>query len=295
MIHPSITLKHLETLVRVAQLRSFRRAAEDLGTTQPNVSVRIATLEEVLGCRIFLRDGGRVRLTERGEMIRDQALRVLSEVDKLAEVAGRADLVTGRLRLGVAELVACTWLHAFLRRLAQTYPGIAVELTVDLSRNLDADLARGTLDLVVQNRPFAAPADCTVEIGEEPYDWVAAPGLVTGQGVEVLTGRTILTQPRDTLGFTELETFLTQSDMRSARLAPSSSVASGAQMARDGLGVALLPRALIADDLRTGRLERLEIGWQPAPLSFAARFRGGAQHLADAARIAAEVAKRSDR
>lgn len=293
MIHPSITLKHLETLLRVAEQGSFRQAAKELGTTQPNVSVRIATLEDVLGAKLFLREPGQIRLTEKGERIRAAAVRVLDEAERLVDIAGRSDLVTGKLRLGVAEVIACTWLHPFLRRLSETYPDLAVELTVDLSRTLDAELARGALDLTLQNRPFTTPADGVIELGEFAYVWVAQPGKGEGKGSQVLTNQTILTQPRHTEAFIELESFLVQKAVKNARLAPSSSVVSCAQMVRDGLGVALLPQALVAEDLAAGTLHRLNVGWVPHPLSFAARYRrdSAARHVGVAARIARDVSR----
>ncbi|KNG93379.1 LysR family transcriptional regulator [Pseudaestuariivita atlantica] len=292
MIHASLTLKQLETLVCVARLRSFRRAAEELGTTQPNVSVRIATLEDTLKTQLFLRDSGHVRLTEKGERICAAAARVLDATEELAEIAARPDLVTGRLRLGVSELIACTWLHAFLREMSRRFPALAVELTVDLSRALEQDLSRGALDLVLQNRPFASDDPQSIPLGDCPYVWVAAPGQVLGQGPGVLAGCTILTQPRKTKAFDELQRFLSDAGLDGARVAPSSSVASCAQMARDGLGVALVPHALVLDDLAQGRLVAFDVGWLPAPLSFAARFHADAapRHVRQAAELAAEVA-----
>ena len=62
-------LKQIEAFVWVADLQSFRRAAERLNTTQPNISARISSLEEALGTALMTRDAGSVRLTGKGQTL----------------------------------------------------------------------------------------------------------------------------------------------------------------------------------------------------------------------------------
>ena len=70
-------LKHIEAFLAVADLGSFRRAAERLNTTQPNISNRISQLEDRLGLRLMERDAGSVRLTPRGQALLAPARQVL--------------------------------------------------------------------------------------------------------------------------------------------------------------------------------------------------------------------------
>ena len=136
MIGNLFTLKQLEALIWVADLGSFRRAAAHLNTTQPNISARISGLEATLGVTLMQRDAGSIRLTEKGTALLAQARRVLREAEALVETAARPDLIDDSLRLGVTEVVASTWLRPFLRALAEVYPNLTVELTVDLSLSL---------------------------------------------------------------------------------------------------------------------------------------------------------------
>ena len=69
MIRNQITLKQIEALVYVADLGTFRKAAAALGTTQPNISVRIAAMEDTLNIVLMHRDAGAVRLTEKNFVI----------------------------------------------------------------------------------------------------------------------------------------------------------------------------------------------------------------------------------
>ena len=265
MIGNTFTLKQLEALIWVADLGSFRKAAAHLNTTQPNISARIAGMEATLGTTLMLRNAGSVQLTDKGTEIVQAARRVLHEAEGLITVAKRPDLIQDRLRLGVTELVACTWLHSFLLSLKDAYPGVSVELTVDLSRNLDIALTKNALDLAIQTAPFVGDL---LEAG-------------------------ILTPARDTQASIALNEYADQQGLPKGRIVPSNSLSSCVKMARDGLGVAVLPRALVTAEAGGAPLRQLEVDWTPAPLRFAARFQAGkvARYVEKAAQSAAQISR----
>ena len=287
MIGHAFTLKQLEALVWVADLGSFRKAAAHLNTTQPNISSRIAGLEDSLGVILMQRDAGSVRLTDKGREIVAAARATLRQAEQLVTVAARPDLIADRLRLGVTELVACTWLHAYLRALKSAYPGVTVELTVDLSRNLDKDLSSRALDLTVQTAPFASPASGIVELGDFPYVWVSTGTILSRlpdrPTVADLLPHSILTHARHTRAYQELTDHATAHGLSMARIAPSNSMASCVQMAQDDMGVALLPRALVEKEIAEQSLQVVAVDWHPSPLRFAARYQ--------AERVASYVAR----
>ena len=68
-------LRQLATFIRVAQFKSFSRAAESLGYSQSAVTVQIRQLEEELDTRLFDRMGKRIALTDTGERFLSHALR----------------------------------------------------------------------------------------------------------------------------------------------------------------------------------------------------------------------------
>lgn len=276
MIGHILTLKQLEALIWVADLGSFRKAAKHLNTTQPNISTRISGLEKTLGVILMERDAGSVRLTEKGRDILHAARATLRQAEHLVEVAERPDLIHDRLRLGVTELVACTWLHCYLRRIKETYPSVFVELTVDLSRNLDRALASNRLDIAIMNAPFTAPVDGMIELGRFGYMWTASPNVAAElQGpctIKDLLPYSILTHARHTLPFIELTEEATRMGLQTARIVPSNSMTSCVQMVADGMGVALLPRVLVERDIAQRRLVQLDVNWTPNALRFAARY-----------------------
>src|SRR5262245_21403930 len=116
------TLKHIEAFVSVAELGTFRSAAERLMTTQPNISSRIAQLEEQLGVTLMERDAGSVRLTITGKALLGPAKAILAAVDGFVAATGDETKFEGVLRLGVSELVAHTFLRPFLLEMKGRFP-----------------------------------------------------------------------------------------------------------------------------------------------------------------------------
>lgn len=275
MIRGAFTLKQLEALICVADLGSFRKAAEHLNTTQPNISTRIAGLEAVLGTSLMQRDAGSVQMTAKGQKILDAARSVLRQAEAMIEIAEAPDLIDDTLRLGVTEMVACTWIRPYLRDLREMYPNLSVALTVDLSVNLDRDLAARALDLTIQNAPFATASSGMVPLEKAGYVWVAtadiARSLPKGTGLKRLADVTVLTHARHTQAYVELSEAFRMCRVR-PRLVPSNSLTSCLYMAEDGMGVAVVPAPMAAGALAQGDLVEVAMAWRPTPLEFAARF-----------------------
>lgn len=291
-----ITLRHLEAFVAVTDLAGFARAAEKLNTTQPGISARIAALEEQLRTRLLDRHAGGVRLTPAGEMLLPRARAVLAAADDFLMAAGDDLLIEGTLRLGVSELVVHTWLADFLSALKARFPNIDVDLTVDLSANLSDALFAHALDLTLQNGPFTRAAPGTLALGEFAMIWVASPSLGYGDralSLADLTTHPLLTYARGTPPYQQVKDHVDGAREVQARLVSSTNIAACMHMTRSGLGVACLPRVMVAEDIATGRMEALRYDWTPDPLSFHARWHAptGPAHVGIAAQLAAGVAR----
>lgn len=276
MIKSQITLKQLEAFVLVVDTGTFRKAAAALGTTQPNVSARINALEKSLDVVLMHRDAGSVRLTDTGTTLVEAARQVIWSGEAFLEKAERQDLIKERLRLGVTELIACTWLHDFLRSFRKSYPSVSVELQVDLSREIDRSLASGQLDLALQTAPFSTELDGMVRLGSYRYIWVATPGLAERIGdspkMADLFDQSILTHARHTKASGELAEYADLNGLSCDQIVHSNSLASCLPMAVDGMGIALLPRQIVLEAVSVGRLVELRCDWTPSDLDVYARF-----------------------
>ena len=275
MIKSQITLKQLEAFAFVVDTGTFRAAAAALGTTQPNISARISALESSLKTSLLTRDAGSVRLTAKGETLLQKARDVLWAGEALLEEAGRQDLIEERLRLGVTELVACTWLQDFMRRLKEAYPKLRVQLEVDLSTVIDTRLIEGQIDLAFQTGPFRASAFSSEPLGSETYCWVANPALAADVGAAPrladLFRHTILTHAKHTQAGHALHECAESRGLNRSQIVHSSALSACLPMVLEGMGIALLPETLVRNEIKSGALNAIKSDWLPAPLSFYAR------------------------
>lgn len=276
MIKSQFTLKQLEAFVFVVDMGTFRAAATALGTTQPNISARISALEAALGTALLVRDAGSVQLTAQGEILLEKTRAVLWAGEALLEEASRQDLIEERLRLGVTELVACTWLQDFLRLLKAAYPKLRVQLEVDLSTVIDRRLKEGQLDLALQSAPFKSRSVACDALGLEHYCWIATPALAQDLGpdptMEALFAHTILTHAKHTQAVHALHQLTLQRGLSSNQIVHSSALSACVPMVLEGLGIAMLPKSLVRNELAAGDLQIIQTDWLPDPLTFYARY-----------------------
>lgn len=143
------TLRQLEYVVAIAECGSFGRAAERCYVTQPALSAQVAQLERALGVKLFER-GRRVKPTEAGEAVIEQATRILGAVRGLSERARTfRDPLSGRLRLGVIPTVSPYLLPRLFRGLRATYPHLRLTVREAMTRDLVSALHAGDLDLLL--------------------------------------------------------------------------------------------------------------------------------------------------
>src|SRR5438128_1240930 len=84
----NIPTELLRTLVAVVDLRSFTKAAQSLGVTQPAVSAQIKRLQSLLGSELLDKSAPGVSLTSAGELVVNYARRLLSINDQILDIAG---------------------------------------------------------------------------------------------------------------------------------------------------------------------------------------------------------------
>ena len=291
-----LNLKQLEAFVRVADLGSFRKAASRLNTTQPNISSRISLLETALNVTLMHRDAGSVRLTPKGRELLEHARTVLGAAGALIDAADRSVLFDGTLRLGVTEMVAHTWLRDFLRVMKERLPNINVELTVDLSVNIEQDLSQRDIDLALQNGPFRQATTGNADLGTYPLVWLCAPSIGLHRHEQVslaeMAAHPILVHARNSRLFEEVTAHFASRRGLAVRLVPSSNLAACLHMTVEGMGIATVPAVMATRELASGELVIINHDWTPQALHFVARYdaQKSPAYVAMAAGIASGIA-----
>jgi DNA-binding transcriptional LysR family regulator len=138
----------LRVFYTAARHLSFSRAAEELYTSQPNVSRHIARLEAELGVSLFHRLGTQVALTDAGRMVYDYAQRVFELTEGLQRTLNELKgLERGYLRLGASSTPGLYLLPTHLAGFRARYPGLDVTLHLGNSREIVAQVLSNSLDL----------------------------------------------------------------------------------------------------------------------------------------------------
>jgi len=171
-----MTLTQLRYVVAVDRHRHFTRAADACGVSQPTLSMQIRKLEKELEVEIFHRGAGRVRPTDVGRQVVEQARTVLEEADQLKVLAGVGEgRVAGELRLGVIPTVGPFVLPRALPVVAARYP----DLTLVVEELKTSELLEGLGSEALDAALVATPSDLSdfryLELFREPFVVYLAP------------------------------------------------------------------------------------------------------------------------
>ena len=179
-----LAIYHLETLLWIARLGTFRAAAERLNTTQPAISARVREIESQLGVEIFRREGRGVVLTARGRQLVQDCEPLLAGFERALMQAGDYSGATGVVRLSAGEIAAASVLPQFVGEVARDLPGVALEIELDLTARMLQQLLSGTRDMVFLAGPVASPGVQTQPIGAVSLRWLASPQVAEAGGFQ---------------------------------------------------------------------------------------------------------------
>lgn len=260
-------LNDMALFVEVVKARGFRHAAEAVGLPNSTVSRRIGNLEKAIGLRLLHRTTRRIELTQAGQIYFERCKRIVDEAklahEQLGEMLAQP---TGVLRASLPVDFANIYLAPLISEFARKYPGI----------RFDFDLTPRVVDLVSE------PFDVAIRMGKPPDSNLiarqlaqlkcyiyASPSYIKRAGQ--LTSPADLTQ-HDCLGFRTLKSgiwTLHQGD-EVMEVAVSSrfqvnSIGLLRKLATLGMGIVVLPREIVADDVALGKLQRVLGAWEGPP------------------------------
>jgi DNA-binding transcriptional LysR family regulator len=276
-----LDVRQLAAFTSVAEMSSFAAAAHRLGYTQPAISHQVATLERVVGYRLFERGRGRsaVTLTEAGKLFR-------AHLDLLGPQlsAARADLETlaaaggGVVRVGAFQSISARIIPALVDKLAATTPNLTVELTEGADETeLLHHLANAELDFAFTILPISDSRFTAVELLEDPYFLAGSEGTVPAI---------------ETLRDLENEQLVASRSCRSSEMIDAQIRGSGVEphyvfrtddnlalagLLQRGLGLAFVTR-LILDTLGDG-IDAMPVGHLIPPRRIAVAWSASRQHL----------------
>ena len=262
---PGPPLDDLQLFATVARLRSFSRAAAELGMPVATVSRRVAALERRLEAQLLRRTTRRVEPTDAGALLLERAdapLRALADaLDCLGEETRGP---RGRLRVTMPADFAHTWLAAPIAEFVARHPDIRLEL--ELTERV-VNLVEEGFDLAIRAGEDLPPGLIARPLGRMPTGLYASPAY--------LASLPTLRHPRDLHQVNAIVLPTRRADAAwtlrhgSERViaAPRGNLAVNdmtalIQLAAAGAGVALLPVPLARREIESGRLTPLLAAWR---------------------------------
>src|SRR6201988_1781681 len=293
-----VDFKSIETFLWVVTLGSFRGAGQRLNTTQPAISQRIAQLERELGGKLLNRDHRIVSPTPSGRQLMVYAEKLIGlRAEMMAEV-GERSAMRGVLRLGVAETIVHTWLPRLIKSVNTAHPNLSLEIEADITPNLTARLLDQEIELAFLVGPLSAAGVRNRVLCDYPVGVLASPSLGLGNGalkIQDLAKFPIITFPRKTQPYEVVRSLFNRPDLPPVRLPASTSLATVKHMEIEGLGIAVIPTAIVEGEIADGRLQLLSTELQIPPMTFSASWLASPDTVAveRVADLAARIAQSS--
>lgn len=202
-------LRQLQYALKVAEERSFSRAAEKLHIAQPSLSQQVLKLEQELGVKLFDRATTPLELTYAGERFAETAGRILDLAEQLRrEMEDVADLKKGRLTIGSLPITGAHVLPVVLPVFQKRFPGIKVVLVEGTTSELEELTARGKTDFTLLTLPLQDTGLVYEPVLTEKILLAVPPGHRLAGGVTAKSGSPPQNLPRIRLSELRDEPFI---------------------------------------------------------------------------------------
>lgn len=141
--------RNLLSFMRIVELGSITKAAEELGYAQSTVTSQIQQLENELGQPLFERIGKRIFLTEYGKQILPYARQIIHIQSEMMEV-NRTDPkeIHGTIRIGIVESIMSSLLLSIIREYRKKFPHVSICFRIDITKNLFELLRHNEVDVI---------------------------------------------------------------------------------------------------------------------------------------------------
>ncbi|MFG6665601.1 LysR substrate-binding domain-containing protein [Halomonas sp. HNIBRBA4712] len=265
-------LEHISAFVRVAELGSYTRAAEALGSSRTRLSRQVMALEETLGVRLLQRTTRRLHLTHEGERYLAHAQSILRALDEAAsDVSSAAQTVRGEMRINAPMSFGVRHLAPLVADFMVEHPALDVRLDLNDRR---VDLIEEGYDLAIRIGQLTDSSLIARRITRCRMLFCASPGYLERYGT-----------PLDSAALAEHRGLRYKSGQASAEwrlgdgttLTPHGPLESNngdvlTQMAEAGLGIAQQPSFLVTESILAGRLVALFTDQPPTLLDIYALY-----------------------
>jgi DNA-binding transcriptional LysR family regulator len=261
--------KLMETYAAVVKLKSYTRAAKELGVTRAMVSKRVQDLEAALGAKLLNRDTHRLSVTATGADYYESCTAMLADLRALEErIQARRATPRGDIHILSTRTFGEMLLAPIVTDFCRLYPHISVHIALaDRDMAPDGmDLVSGGFDMAIRTLPVGESALIARPLLALPRILVATPEYLARRGVPrtpaELTGHNCLDPSGMAHASWEFEGPTGRAVVPVSGTPRANSSAVVREAALKGLGIAILREYLVRERLKDGTLTRILDGYQ---------------------------------
>ncbi len=257
--------KFLKTFLAVTRHRNLTRAAAEIHLSQSSVSDQIQTLEAEMGASLFIRAKSGLELTPAGEALKPYAEEMLAIEDEArAAVAATMQDEGGSLTIGALETIASSRLAPWLSRFRTNHPQIDLRLRIGSSGELIDKLERREIDIAFCFHEGDVDERLVKRtVAKEPISLIGSPDRASVDDPVDLTilstADFVVTEP-GCVYRRMFDAAFTEAGFRPPKPAAEvGSINAITKLVAAGVGLALVPRMAICEDMQQGHV--IELPW----------------------------------
>ena len=259
--------RRLEVFTKAYELKSFSKAGQSLYLSQPTVSEHIRLLEQDLGLSLFDRQGKEVVPTKAGRFLYQYANQMMAlRQDSLRAMQQFRDKGVGDLLIGGSNIPGQYILPGLLGLFKERFPGIRIRLWIGDTQHIQEKVLEGTIELglvgaLIEHRRISSQLLTTDEMV-----CISAPNQAKGkqktlEAKDLFSLPFILREPGSgTRKALELALKKIHLDLKELQVAAEmGSNEAVRQAVKAGLGISIISRQAVSEDLEQGRLQEIKI------------------------------------
>jgi DNA-binding transcriptional LysR family regulator len=258
-------IHHLRVFASVFKNRSFSKASEELHLTQPTISNHIKALEDEFDCKLFDRLGRTILPTKEAEVLYSHSMELIERTNDLREAVGliKKD-ISGKLIIGASTIPGVYLLPGFMSEFRKKFPSISFQILISDSKGIIENISRHELLLGIVGAKLGNEHIKYMPFIEDELIVVSSPHLSKNR---MMTLQELLKFPmvlREEGSGTRKETekFLANKgiSLENVHIAGVfGSTDAIKQAVKAGLGVSILSKFSVADELKYKILEEIKL------------------------------------
>lgn len=257
-------IKTIETFVRVTELKSFTKTAEEMNYVQSTVTMQIKQLEKELGYPLFDRIGKRVSLTALGSEFLKYAYEIMHAMEKAEALNGINEDIGGTLRVGVSESLLIGVLTDLLPTFKKRYKNLNISIKTGHTTELLEELHQNRLDMIYISKSLNTDPDlkCCYKREEELIFIASSESALCNKKKipfnELMTNEFLVTE-KEGICYGRLLQLAAQYNASVYDSVEIDSVAVIIELVKSGVGLAFLPEYAVEKHLVSKSLLKLDV------------------------------------